>query len=265
MSSGIATVANHLKNRTPRRHAWGLLDLAEQLGNMTPARIRWEPAPGTATRADLIRMNEYGDAFCELIAGTLVEKTRHCYESFLTVELAGKIGFYLDDNPLGYLLGTHFCTEFLPNIIRAPDLSFYLWEKTPNRRVVDEAIGSVLPELVVEILNIDNTPKEMSDKLKLYLSASVTLIWYVDPRKEEVAIYAGSETPVVLCCVRMKRWMAGMYFRGCRFHSENCLMPGEGRSDDYARARPSPLAAARVHPALPRETLAGSGMASRWR
>lgn len=198
MSFGIDTIPAYSGKLTQQRANWGLLDLAEQFGNMTPARIRWTPAPGTATRADLIRMNECGEAMCELIDGTLVEKTLHSYESFLTVQLAARIGFYLDDNPVGYVLGTEASTELMPNVIRAPDLSFFLWEKTPQRKILNEAIGSILPELVVEMLNLTNTEKEMSDKLKLYLASGVRLIWYVDPRKNEVAVFTGSETPTIL-------------------------------------------------------------------
>ncbi len=60
-----------------------LADLLRRLGNVPARRVRLYPAPGTATEKDLIRNNEskLKTAICELVDGTLVEKTMGWVES----------------------------------------------------------------------------------------------------------------------------------------------------------------------------------------
>jgi hypothetical protein len=51
-----------------------LADLLERLGGIAPDRVRFRPAPGTATEADVIAVRERHQRICELIDGVLVEK-----------------------------------------------------------------------------------------------------------------------------------------------------------------------------------------------
>ncbi len=54
-------------------------DILSDLGNIPAQRVRTEPAPGTATADDLLRVNNQG-AMCELVDGVLVEKAITKYE-----------------------------------------------------------------------------------------------------------------------------------------------------------------------------------------
>ena len=73
------------------------------------------------------------DRICELIDGTLVEKTMATYESMLAMELAYFIRRYLDTNKLGVVAGEAGLLKILPGQIRAPDVSFIRWERLPAR------------------------------------------------------------------------------------------------------------------------------------
>jgi hypothetical protein len=55
-------------------------DLLRRLGDIPADRVRFAPAPGTATLRDLLRPENEG---CELVEGTLVEKPKVFAESFL--------------------------------------------------------------------------------------------------------------------------------------------------------------------------------------
>ena len=55
--------------------ASSLSELLEELGGISVLRVRNDPAPGHATIADLLQVNQSG-SHCELIDGILVEKAR---------------------------------------------------------------------------------------------------------------------------------------------------------------------------------------------
>ena len=68
---------------TPISTNWNVANLLAHFDDIPPERIRLHPAPGTATLADLVRLEEQGARPCELIDGTLVEKSRRLLESVL--------------------------------------------------------------------------------------------------------------------------------------------------------------------------------------
>src|SRR5262245_17452942 len=58
-------------------------DLLYQLGDLPASRVRLQPAPGTATEADVVTVHDREHRFCELVDGVLVEKTMGYYESYV--------------------------------------------------------------------------------------------------------------------------------------------------------------------------------------
>ena len=65
-----------------------LADVLQQLGGISPRRIRFRPAPGTATEDDVIKIHDLERRLFELIDGVLVEKVMGYWESVLAIELA---------------------------------------------------------------------------------------------------------------------------------------------------------------------------------
>src|SRR5580698_5571849 len=82
-----------------------LADLRKRLGNIRLNRIRFHPAPGTATEKDVVEVEERENVSCELIDGTLVEKASGFDESQLTWRLGHLVGSYLDEHDLGTCVG----------------------------------------------------------------------------------------------------------------------------------------------------------------
>ncbi len=62
-----------------------LQDLVDRLGGIPLSRILAKPAPGTATEADLIQVNDGNRRLCELVDGALVEKAMGLRESLLAL------------------------------------------------------------------------------------------------------------------------------------------------------------------------------------
>src|SRR5262245_10097052 len=109
-----------------------LADLVQRLGGVPLERIRYRPAPGPATEADLLRSN-VEKRLCELVEGVLVQKAMGFYESRLAAILIYLIEQFLEPHDLGIVLGADGMLRLVPGLIRLPDVSFLSWQRFPNR------------------------------------------------------------------------------------------------------------------------------------
>ena len=109
-------------------------------------------------------------------------------ESRLALELAIFLGEFLRHQDLGALAGADGTLRLLPGLVRIPDVSFIVWERMPSSDVPSKPIPDLSPDLAVEVLSENNTPREMERKLKDYFDAGARLVWYVDPVPREVRV-----------------------------------------------------------------------------
>jgi len=168
---------------------WTLADVQARLPGYSADRIRANPSPGTASEQDVLDALARSDRICELVDGTLVEKTMATNESMLAAALIILISRYLDTDNLGALIGEGGLLKILPNQVRAPDVSFIRWERLPGRRSSKPAIYAIAPDLAVEILSEGNTEAEMNRKLHDYFQAGVQLVWYIEPKTRAARAY----------------------------------------------------------------------------
>ena len=160
-------------------------------------RILLRPVPGTATDADLESIHRREDRLCELVDGTLVDKTTGSHESNLTARLIYALMCFAEPRQLGEFLGPDGMIRFAPGQVRLPDIAFYRRERLPGGTLPRQAILDLIPDLVVEILSEGNTRAEMDRKLAKYFAAGVRLAWYADPRRREVAVSEAVDRVVV--------------------------------------------------------------------
>src|SRR5262245_6703625 len=99
-------------------------ELIEDLGGISPRRIRLKPPPGTATEADLLRLNERKIALCELVNGTLVEKPVGYSDDGVGSELIILLGWYVRTHDLGIVGGAQASMRLAPGTVRLPDVHF---------------------------------------------------------------------------------------------------------------------------------------------
>jgi len=172
---------------------WTIADVQARLRGFPARRIRIYPTPGTATEQDVLKAEARSDRICELIDGTLVEKTMATYESMLALALAYFLQRYLDANNLGALAGEAGLLMILPGQIRAPDLAFIRWDRLPGRHSpkARPPIYAIAPDLAVEVLSTGNTAHEMKRKLRDYFQAGVRLVWYIEPKIRTARAYTG--------------------------------------------------------------------------
>lgn len=173
-------------------------DLIALLGDIPPHRVRLRPALGTATEADVVALWKRERRLAELVDGVLVEKAMGYKESMLALCLARLLMDWTLPRNLGLVTGPDGCLRLFPGLVRIPDVAFASWDRVPGRRVPDEPIPDLVPDLVIEVLSESNTPGEMARKCREYFEAGVRLVWLVDPATRNVAVHTGPAAFTVL-------------------------------------------------------------------
>jgi len=175
-----------------------LADLLDRLGGIPADRVRFRPVPGEATERDAIDAKRRFGVLCELVDGTLVEKTIGLYESVLAIILARLLSEFVSTRKLGIVAGADGLFRVLPGQIRIPDVSFTSWDRLPPD-YQGHAAADLSPDLAVEILSPSNTAREMARKRVDLFSGGTRLMWVIDPPSRTVAVYTDAESnPVVL-------------------------------------------------------------------
>jgi Uma2 family endonuclease len=82
-----------------------LADLLERLGGIAPKRVRFRPAPGTATEKDVLAVDVHEDRLCELVDGVLVEKAMGWCASLLASVLITILSNFVRPRNLGLITG----------------------------------------------------------------------------------------------------------------------------------------------------------------
>ena len=82
--------------------------------------------------------------------------------------------------------------------LRVPDVAFNPWDRIPDRRVPEQPIPTLAPDLAVEVLSVSNTSGEMLFKRQDYFAAGVRLVWEIDPRERTASIYSSPELPAAI-------------------------------------------------------------------
>lgn len=173
-------------------------ELLEQLGGISPHRVRLRPSPGSATEKDVLDILRRTNRLCELVDGVLVEKVMGYPESTLACQIIKLLGNFLDQHDLGNLAGMDGTMRLMPKLVRIPDVSFVRWEKLPSRQPPAEPIPDLVPDLAVEVLSEGNTRGEMDRKLREYFLAGVSLVWFVDLNARLIRVYDSPEDCRVL-------------------------------------------------------------------
>jgi Uma2 family endonuclease len=173
----------------PSRKTWTVADLHRRFGPIPFERIRQNPPPGAGTVADVDRLNNHEDRLYELIDGILVEKAAGFVEAIIAVNVVTLLQAFVLPRGLGVVAGADGTIQLGLNLVRIPDASFVSWNRLPGRKVPVEPIPWVVPDLVVEVINEGNTPKEMAEKLEDHFEKGVRLVWYVRPTLRVVDVY----------------------------------------------------------------------------
>jgi Uma2 family endonuclease len=175
-----------------------LADILRQLGGISPKRIRFRPAPGTATEEDVVKIRDRERRLFELVDGVLVEKVMGYWESVLAIELAGLLRDFVKPRKLGTLAGEAGMLRLSPGLVRIPDLSFISRARLAHHRRALAPILPLAPDLAIEVVSEGNTRREMARKVSEYFASGCRLVWLVDPRTRTVAVDTSTAQPIML-------------------------------------------------------------------
>jgi len=164
-------------------------DWLRELGDVPPERILFDPTPGTATEADLLRKVEVEKQLCELVNGTLVEKPVGLYESQVATWIGYFILQFISGRRLGIVTGGDGPMRLKLGLVRLPDVSFISADRLKTVDLRQQSIPSVAPDLAVEVLSKSNTQEEIARKISEYFAAGVRLVWIVDPVARSAVSY----------------------------------------------------------------------------
>ena len=183
----------------PNAPARTVAELLHQLDDIPPERIRLVPTPGTATEADLLHVLDSENVICELVEGTLVEKTMG---SNKVPRVAGFVltflNMYLMRHNLGIAAGPDGTLRLTSGLLRVPDVSFVSWDRLPDRKKPSGPVPTLNLDLAVEVLSKANTKKEIRRKLHEYFDSGVTLVWLIDPKKKNARVYTSIDDSMLL-------------------------------------------------------------------
>ena len=166
------------------------------VGDVPDSRIVRDPAPGTATEADLLRLADHDDRLCELIDGTLVEKPLGLDESFVAATIIGVLKTFVRSRRLGKVSAPDATMRMRASgRVRMPDASFISRERIATLPFPRPRITEVAPELAVEVFSASNTAAEMLQKRRELFASGTRLFWMAFPITRTVAIYTEPESP----------------------------------------------------------------------
>jgi Uma2 family endonuclease len=169
-----------------------LAELLRELGDVPAHRVRRYPYPGTATVDDVERIQTEEGRLFELVDGVLVEKAMGFRESVLGMAIGSYLRAFMMSAKLGFVAGEAGLVQLIPKLVRGPDVSVILASRLPGGKLPGAAVPLLVPDIVVEVLSVSNTRREMDRKLGEYLTAGVRLVWYVYPEERIIDVYAGS-------------------------------------------------------------------------
>jgi Uma2 family endonuclease len=157
-------------------------------------------ATSTFVTADqLLRMPDDGFRY-ELIAGELRRMTPAGWKhGRVGGRILARLLQHLEQHNVGevFLAETGFLLAREPDTVRAPDIALIRKERLQGKQP-EAAFWPGAPDLAVEVVSPDDSPREIDDKAKAWLAAGSLAVWVVDPVARTVAVYRSATDVQVL-------------------------------------------------------------------
>ena len=139
------------------------------------------------TADDLLAMPDDGMRR-ELIRGELFEMPPAGDDhGFVGEEISWRMGTHIRQRRLGRgrMAETGFWIERQPDTVRAPDYAYISYERM-SQRPQGRGFAEVIPDLVVEVVSHNDSPRYVAEKIRMWLDAGVRLALAVYPSTQEI-------------------------------------------------------------------------------
>ena len=142
---------------------------------------------GPATLDDLLQCPQDGRKY-ELVDGEIVVSPAGFHHAEIVIKIVRIIATFLDEFPIGRVLGDNLGISFPNGNLRSPDVTFVSHAKLPAAES-PEGFGEFIPDLAVEVLSPHDSLKDVGQKIGEFLECGVPLVWLVDPSRQSVTVY----------------------------------------------------------------------------
>jgi Uma2 family endonuclease len=147
------------------------------------------PDYGPATVDDLLKLPDDGYIY-EVVEGVLVRMAGSGDEAtWLGAQMLVQLGAFVNAHRLGRATGADGVYKF-PGAETGliPDVGYYRAER--RAEIVDRTNPiPFAPDLAVEVVSPDQSPKAIAAKVRRYLRAGTRLVWVVWPQSEHIDVW----------------------------------------------------------------------------
>jgi Uma2 family endonuclease len=137
------------------------------------------------TDADLLRLPKNGRKY-ELVDGEIRVCPGGARHGQISVRLSTALLAFVGPKRLGRVFASSTGYRLPGGNVRSPDVSFVSSNRLP---MVPEGFAELAPDLAVEVLSPEDSPRDVLDRVGEYLTAGVRLVWVIDPRASRAVRY----------------------------------------------------------------------------
>ncbi len=135
---------------------------------------------------ELLQLPKDGNKY-EVVDGELRMSPAGLLHEIVVGRLIVLLGTFVEQKQLGHVLASSLLYVLPSGNKRGPDVSFVASGRLGSLR--DTVFPKLAPDLAVEVLSPGDSPRHVLDKVGEYLQAGVRLVWVIDPRKRQAAVY----------------------------------------------------------------------------
>jgi Uma2 family endonuclease len=139
----------------------------------------------STTEQDLLRLPKDGHKH-ELVDGVIRVSPAGARHGKISLRLGAALLAFARERCLGEVFDSSTGYKLPGGNVRSPDASFVSSQRLP---AVPEGFLELAPDLAVEVLSPEDSPRDVLDKVGEYLSAGVRMVWVIDPRTARAASY----------------------------------------------------------------------------
>ena len=140
------------------------------------------------TGEEFLSMGDSGP--CELVNGRIVPMSTNGGEhGLIESEIIFQLKSFNAQHKAGWVLGGEagVYVRRNPDTVRGMDAAFISKARHPAR---PKGYLEVAPELIVEVISLNDRWKEIQDNLKEYFTIGVDYVWLIEPEDRTVFIYS---------------------------------------------------------------------------
>jgi Uma2 family endonuclease len=150
--------------------------------------------------ADELFGMSFPDEKTELVRGKVIRMSPTGAEhGFVAMRLGARLMVHVEENDLGEVAAaeTGFIVTRNPDTVRAPDVAFISRERMKGMRRPTK-FWPFAPDLAVEVVSPDDTPKKVKDKVQDWFNGGVRLVWVAYPTKRTLHVFHSPQDVRVL-------------------------------------------------------------------